>query len=547
MRQLLLILGLLAVCSLAETRIRVKPVRADANTSLSEEIQTNESVKGNGIIYADKFQGADIGQKVNTAAATCAPGPSCHVVISPGLTYSFATPIVFVPNETVECSASGAIENNDAGRSKALLHYTGDDVAVTFSLDSTAASHWVGCDLLLDGTAVTGILMPGYSGYVSNATIRGGGAKTTLIHISGTPAENTRIKGNPTEDNHVERSRLANFTGVGIAVDHANDTFLNELTVYGNAKKNTSSVSLLVDSDASGLVINDFVGGSSGLHGLWIRHTLRGRYPTFLFANNFETDVASSDGWLFDSSLKSSNLDATFLNSWSAGNGGAGVHISGGTGIHIGGGTKIRSNAADGILIDGSTELGTTIESNFILGNNQSNRPNLSGIRIANHPGPVTIIGNQIGNYPEVNGHQKYALYAQSDVEGLIFSGNNCGHNEAGCANVASVLPSKLTYSGNMAADLGAQPNYFPGTVAAGAFVGDNVPIVTSFTTTASTTDKISVKGMTDYGHCELTPTNAGAAAGIASVYVSSKAANQITVTHAPSAGWSFDVACTPN
>lgn len=507
----------------------------------------NVSRNGNGILQANEFEGVDIGAKVNAAAATCIIGAPCHILVAPHAQYSFSTSIVFVPNETVECSPSGSIQNNRAGDSQALLHYRGDGIAVTLSQDSTAASHWIGCDLLLDATATTGILMPGYGGYVIDAALRGGGTRTTLIHVSGTPAENIRIRQNSTEDNHIERCRLGNFTGVGVAIDHANDTYLNELTVYGKSSNNSTSVSLLVNDNAGGIIIDNFVGGSSGLHGLWIRHSMGGAYPKFLFANNFETDLASSDGWLFDSTLGSSNLEATFLNSWSAGNGGAGVHIAGGTGIHIGGGSKIRCNRRDGILIDGHSQLGITLEDNFILGNNQSNSRNLSGIRIVNHPGPVTISGNQIGNYPESGGHQKYALLTESDVEGLIFSNNNCWHNEVGCAEVSSVVRSKMTYSGNMAEDQGPLPNYFPGTLTAGGFAGNNIPIVSSFTTTANTRDNVKLTGMTAAGHCQLSPTNSGAAAGMASVYVSAKKTNEITVSHKPTAGWTFDVACTPN
>ena len=70
--------------------------------------------------------------------------------------------------------------------------------------------------------------------------------------------------------------------------------------------------------------------------------------------------------------------------------------------------------------------------------------------------------------------------------------------------------------------------------------------IATSFTTTAATTNNVTVTGMTSSGHCSLQPTNAGAAGGIASVYVSAKATNQITVTHTATATWTFDVLCVP-
>jgi hypothetical protein len=84
-------------------------------------------------------------------------------------------------------------------------------------------------------------------------------------------------------------------------------------------------------------------------------------------------------------------------------------------------------------------------------------------------------------------------------------------------------------------------------TLGASTNSGLNIPVVTSFTTTAATTDTVTITGMTSKGHCTLQPTSAGAAEGIASVFVSAKATNQITVTHGATAGWTFDIFCTPN
>jgi hypothetical protein len=55
--------------------------------------------------------------------------------------------------------------------------------------------------------------------------------------------------------------------------------------------------------------------------------------------------------------------------------------------------------------------------------------------------------------------------------------------------------------------------------------------------------------GVTAGSHCVLTPTNAAAAANIASVFVSSKAApaNTITIAHAATADMTYDIACTAN
>lgn len=70
--------------------------------------------------------------------------------------------------------------------------------------------------------------------------------------------------------------------------------------------------------------------------------------------------------------------------------------------------------------------------------------------------------------------------------------------------------------------------------------------VTATLTTTAAASDVVTVTGMTTTGHCSLEPTNAGAAGGIASVFISAKAANQITVSHTATAAWTFDVVCTP-
>jgi hypothetical protein len=73
--------------------------------------------------------------------------------------------------------------------------------------------------------------------------------------------------------------------------------------------------------------------------------------------------------------------------------------------------------------------------------------------------------------------------------------------------------------------------------------------LVGSLTTTAATSDMVAIQGVTAGSHCVLTPTNAAAAANIASVFVSSKAApaNTITVAHAATADMTYDIACTAN
>ena len=65
--------------------------------------------------------------------------------------------------------------------------------------------------------------------------------------------------------------------------------------------------------------------------------------------------------------------------------------------------------------------------------------------------------------------------------------------------------------------------------------------------TTEASRDSVSISGVTSLSHCSLTPTNASAAQNSVTTYISSKAANQVTVTHAGISNMRYDVICTPN
>jgi hypothetical protein len=111
-----------------------------------------------------------------------------------------------------------------------------------------------------------------------------------------------------------------------------------------------------------------------------------------------------------------------------------------------------------------------------------------------------------------------------------------------------AALPEKQLFIGNAATN---NTSWAPVVTAARTLTspdGNSSTVMPfSFTTTAATTDNVTVTGMTSSGHCTLTPTNTAAAAGIASVFISAKAANQITVTHTATASWTFDGLCTSN
>ena len=454
----------------------------------------------NGILYVTPIGGSDLGAQINAAAGGCTTGSQCQIVVVPGAQTSFSTGIVYVANESITCPVSNAIDNTNGSDGFSRLTYTGSGTAVMMGAGN---GRFVGCDLLLGSSAIEGIHIGSYSNSVYDAGIRGGLAGTSLIHINGTPFAS--------EDNHIQNTRLSDFVGNGIYIENANDTHLTSITAYGKAG-NTTGTSLLVDSNGTGIVINNFVGGNSGLHGLWVRHNLGGLYPTFGFVTNFEADLANSDGILFDGSLGSANIDWTLVNSWSAGSGGTGIHISGGSGITITGGSIIRNNALDGILIDGGSEINTVITGNQIIGNNSLNTTNGSGIRITGHPNAVNIVGNVISNHNEAaTGHQKYALLTQSDVEGLVFSNNLCSVNDTGCSNTSTVVTSKLTYSGNINTDIGPPASYFPGTLGVAGAITENggLSVTQTIGSGTVTTAGTAVAAGTSQGQPELTITGA--------------------------------------
>jgi hypothetical protein len=66
-----------------------------------------------------------------------------------------------------------------------------------------------------------------------------------------------------------------------------------------------------------------------------------------------------------------------------------------------------------------------------------------------------------------------------------------------------------------------------------------------SLTTTAATSDNVPITGVTASSKCSLTPTNATAAANVATTYVSAKALNQISVAHLAIVSMTYDVLCS--
>jgi hypothetical protein len=410
-------------------------------SAASATITTLTTQSDNAVLNASQFPGGDIGAQVNAAAAACTAGSICHIVIQPSRQLTFTTPIVMVDAEEVDCSHSGYISDGQHDP-VVQMEYSGNGVAVTMAGRGDTLH---GCGLRLRETATAGVLIGGHSNYASQITVSGGGTRTTLVRVSGSTS------GRDTEDAHLDDSRLVNFSGTGVEIDHANDTFLTHITAYG-VPHNSTGRTLVIDSGAGGTNINDFLAGNAGLHGLLVQNTLAGSggggAPTWIFANNFQSDCSTGAGWLFDATLGSVMLGATFLNSWSSGAGAcgevtpgvAGIEIAGGVNIHIGGGSKIRSNSGDGVLVDGKGVNNLQIEGDLITGNGfckACGPAKYSGIHITAPAHTVQIVGNTIGNTFNDNENQLYGVDVEAGVAGLIIANNLCDANRGGCLNPA--------------------------------------------------------------------------------------------------------------
>ncbi len=78
-----------------------------------------------------------------------------------------------------------------------------------------------------------------------------------------------------------------------------------------------------------------------------------------------------------------------------------------------------------------------------------------------------------------------------------------------------------------------------------GAPPASNV-LTASLTTTVAGSDVVSLPGMTSTGHCSApAPTNTAAQSALVA-FISAKATGQVTVTHATTAGLTYDINCLP-
>lgn len=135
----------------------------------------------------------------------------------------------------------------------------------------------------------------------------------------------------------------------------------------------------------------------------------------------------------------------------------------------------------------------------------------------------------------------------------LTFSVNGSGFFQGVSASTSEVFTGTIIFIPDITATTTGASVFVktPNAIDAGSYkilgAAASVAIPASLTTTAASSDVLTVTGMTASGHCANVPTNASAATNYTSTYVSAKTTNQITVTHPATSGMTFDFLCTPN
>jgi hypothetical protein len=410
----------------------------------------------NPLLYA----GSDLGAKINAAAADCVPGQSCLIVLPSSIAaQTFTSTISLTDNVTLQCAAPMGMSARESGSDTPMnLNYAGTGTAVALAGRS---SRFLNCGLRLSGSTAIGVKVTGDGAWVDKDYIAGGGTGTTLIQITGGSGW--------VEDARVMHTKLFNFIGNGIGIDHANDTQITDDVAYGQIG-NTTGHTIVLDTQANGTTISRLKGGDSGAHGLTIQNKLNGNAPTWIFVDDFEADCSSGgDAWIFDSSLGTAQLGFVASNSWAAGAGtncsgkvissnAAGIHISGGRGITFIG-TRVRANAGDGVLIDNSNVANVKIIGNQINGNNWNpSGPNgaYSGIRVSAAISDLLISGNTFDNAIEgTAGRQQYGIALNVTGTMQVVTANTCGTSTIACFNS---FPSDVQSASNSSPDASGVP-----------------------------------------------------------------------------------------
>jgi hypothetical protein len=381
--------------------------------------------------------GADLGAYINAAVATATAG---DIIQLSGAGGSYST--------TIALSKSVTLDGGGVGN---WYTYSGSGTGVNVT---AAGVNIRNVALAWTNSTTLGVDLGSNYGVLGPNVIEKGGASTTILNkINGYANQVTGFRI------PAPFSTPAGGTA-GTMFDCVNaiDTIFNTLDTYGNTD-NTTSITLLMDSQCYGTAVSDWAGGYSGLHGLLVEDAANpGNAPNWGFFKNFELDdCTGGDCMLFASSLNGHYLGFTFEGTWAAGAGitdvgpavttpnANGVHISGGKGIFFTSGGKIRGNAANGVLIDNTNVGYVTIDSNEIAANNQNETAGVGA-----GPYTLTACGNAAGGTTAYTG--TFSNGGSNALAGMYFTVT--GFSNAGCniayaqATASTTTTLTLTNSG---------------------------------------------------------------------------------------------------
>jgi hypothetical protein len=113
----------------------------------------------------------------------------------------------------------------------------------------------------------------------------------------------------------------------------------------------------------------------------------------------------------------------------------------------------------------------------------------------------------------------------------------------SGGTNVPVATGSALSDNGTVLTYTGTSMTINAAPVVVGLGQGD---IKAQVTTTAATTDVVTVTGASATSNCTFSAANASAATNMATSFISAVAPNAVTLTHVATAGMIYNLQCTP-
>jgi hypothetical protein len=363
---------------------------------------------------AGLLKSTDVGTQINNCVRMLGGKGTVYV---PAGTYKTST--------TVKINVDG-VALRGAGYGATTLVYDGTGAAIDLNGDRAfTRTGLYDIGVVVTNPSAIGVKAGGLYQTIQNVYVEGTGAY--LMYITGNSTSHTT-----SFSTHLINVDLESFTNVGLMVEHAVDVYVDQLRVV--AKQNsTTALNVVIDSGTSGFYLTNATTGY-GQHSLLVRNSAGGptygynASPQYLFFTHFVGDSPTGgDSILFDSTLGSNFVSATFTNSWSGGAGriGSSCVTNSANGIHISGGAAINftdhrvlANCANGMLIDsanGAQNIHISGGGCNIFDNNQANNPDAHGIYINTLGNLITISDCTIGNGLQVaGGHQKYGVKAAS-------------------------------------------------------------------------------------------------------------------------------------